>query len=73
MKLQEAFINLLKIILSLITKGSVFNIDFAEKSKEDIFITIKIQKGKGNSLFYSQKKKQRQIQLKRRFLRNRKT
>ena len=41
-ELQEAFINLLKIIPSLITKGSAFNIDFIEESKGDIFITTKV-------------------------------
>jgi hypothetical protein len=37
-------------------KGSVFNVDFTGKSKGDIFITAKVQKGRGNSLFYSQKR-----------------
>ena len=50
MELREAFANLLKVILSLTTRGSVFNIDFIGESKEDIFITIKVQKGRGNSL-----------------------
>ena len=36
-------------------KGNAFNIDFAEKSKEDIF-TTKVQKGRGNSLSYSRKR-----------------
>jgi hypothetical protein len=37
-------------------RGSVFNIDFTGKSKGDISITTKVQKGRGNSLFYSQKR-----------------
>ena len=37
-------------------RGSTFNIDFIGKSKGDIFITTKVQKGRGNSLFYSQKR-----------------
>ena len=53
MELQEAFINLLKVIPSLTTRGSTFNIDFTEESKGDISITTKVQKGRGNSLFYS--------------------
>ena len=48
-ELREAFANLLKVILSLTTRGSVFNIDFTGESKEDIS-TTKVQKGKGNSL-----------------------
>ena len=36
-------------------KGNAFNADYAKKSKEDI-LTTKIQKGKGNSLFCSQKR-----------------
>jgi len=39
MELREAFANLLKVILSLTTRGSVFNIDFTGKSKEDISTT----------------------------------
>ena len=38
-ELQEAFVNLFKVILSLTTRGSVFNIDFIGESKEDIFTT----------------------------------
>ena len=41
-ELQEAFTNLLKVVLSLTTKGSVFNVDFTGESKEDIFITVKV-------------------------------
>ena len=41
-ELRKAFANLLKVILSLTTRGSVFNIDFAGESKEDIFITNKV-------------------------------
>jgi hypothetical protein len=37
-------------------RGSVFNIDFIGESKGDIFITTKVQKGKGNSLFYNWKR-----------------
>ena len=49
-ELWEVFATLLKVIPSLTTRGSVFNIDFIEESKEDISITNKVQKGKGNSL-----------------------
>ena len=42
MELQEAFANLLKVILSLTTKGSVFNVDFIGKSKKDIFIAAEV-------------------------------
>jgi len=41
-ELREAFANLLKVILSLTTRGSAFNIDFAGESKEDISITAKV-------------------------------
>jgi hypothetical protein len=34
-------------------KGSVFNVDFTGESKGDISIAAEIQKGRGNSLFYS--------------------
>ena len=37
-------------------RGSAFNIDFKRESKGDIFITTKVQKGRENSLFYSQKR-----------------
>ena len=37
-ELREAFINLLKVILSLTTRGSAFNIDFIGESKENISI-----------------------------------
>jgi hypothetical protein len=37
-------------------RGSVFNIDFTGESKGDIFIAAKVQKGRGNSSFYSQKR-----------------
>ena len=53
MELQEAFTNLLKIIPSLTTRGSAFNIDFIGEFKGDIFITAKVQKGRGKSLFCS--------------------
>ena len=49
-ELQEAFANLLKVVPSLTTRGSAFNVDFAGESKEDISITAKVQKGRGNSL-----------------------
>ena len=38
-ELWEAFANLLKVVPSSTTRGSAFNIDFAEKSKEDISTT----------------------------------
>ena len=38
------------------TRGSAFNIDFIGEFKGDISITTKVQKGRGNSLFYSQKR-----------------
>jgi hypothetical protein len=53
MELWEVFVNLLKVILSLTTRGSIFNIDFIGESKGDIFITAKVQKGRGNSSSYS--------------------
>jgi len=49
-ELREAFVNLLKVIPFLTTRGSAFNIDFARESEEDISITAKVQKGRGNSL-----------------------
>jgi len=42
MELWEAFANLLKVVLSLTTRGSVFNVDFVGESKEDISITAKV-------------------------------
>ena len=41
-ELREAFANLLKVILSLTTRGSIFNVDFIGESKEDISITTKV-------------------------------
>ena len=55
-ELREAFANLLKVVLSLTTRGSAFNVDFAGESKKDISITAKVQKGRGNSLSYSWKR-----------------
>jgi len=49
-ELQEAFANLLKVILSLTTRGSAFNVDFAGEPKEGISIAAKVQKERGNSL-----------------------
>jgi hypothetical protein len=37
----------------MIVRGSIFNVDFAGESEGDISITAKVQKGRGNSLFYS--------------------
>ena len=48
-ELWEAFANLLKLVPSSTIRGNAFNVDFAGESKEDIS-TIKVQKGKGNSL-----------------------
>jgi len=42
MELWKAFINLLKVIPSLTTRGSVFNVDFIGESEEDISITTKV-------------------------------
>ena len=42
MELWEAFINLLKVVPSLTTRGSIFNANFVGKSEEDISITIKV-------------------------------
>jgi len=42
MELWEAFANLLKVILSLTTRGSAFNVDFIGESEEDISITTKV-------------------------------
>ena len=36
-------------------KGNAFNADYIGESKEDI-LTTKVQKGRGNSLSYSQKR-----------------
>jgi hypothetical protein len=41
-ELREAFANLLKVVPSLTTRGSTFNIDFVGESKEDISITTKV-------------------------------
>src|SRR6266700_5423804 len=41
-KLWEAFANLSKVILSSTTRGSIFNVNFAGESKEDISITTKV-------------------------------
>jgi len=41
-ELWEAFANLLKVVPSLTTRGSAFNIDFAGESEEDISITAKV-------------------------------
>ena len=41
-ELWEAFVNLLKVILSSTTRGSVFNVDFVGEFKEDISITTKV-------------------------------
>jgi len=38
-ELQEAFINLLKVVLSLTTRGSAFNVNFVKESKKDISTT----------------------------------
>jgi hypothetical protein len=37
-------------------RGSVFNINFIGESEGDISITTKVQKGRGNSSSYSQKR-----------------
>jgi len=37
-------------------RGNAFNVDYTGESKEDIFITAEVQKGKKNSLFCSQKR-----------------
>jgi len=42
MELWKAFVNLLKVVLSLTTKGSVFNVNFIGEFKEDISITAKV-------------------------------
>ena len=49
-ELREVFVNLLKVVPSLTTRGSAFNIDFVGESEEDISITAEVQKGRGNSL-----------------------
>jgi len=41
-ELWEVFANLLKVIPSLTTKGSAFNVDFVGESKEDISIAAKV-------------------------------
>jgi len=55
MELREAFQNLFKAIPTT-ARGSAFNVDFTGEPKEGISITAKVQKGKGNSLSYSQKR-----------------
>ena len=52
MELREAFTNLLKVVPSLTTRESAFNVDFTGESKENIF-TTKGNIGRGNSLSYS--------------------
>ena len=42
MELWEAFANLLKVVLSSTTRGSVFNIDFVGESEEDISIAAEV-------------------------------
>ena len=42
MELWEAFANLLKVILSSTTRGSVFNVDFVGEPKEGISIAAKV-------------------------------
>ena len=41
-ELREAFANLLKVVPSLTTRGSVFNVDFVGESEEDISIAAKV-------------------------------
>ena len=47
-ELREAFANLLKVVPSLTTRGSVFNIDFVGESEENISITTKGLKRKSS-------------------------
>ena len=42
MELRKAFTNLSKVVPSLTTKGSAFNVDFVGESKEDIFIAAEV-------------------------------
>jgi len=53
-ELQEAFQNLSKAI-PITVKGNAFNTDYAGESKEDT-LTTKVQKGRENSSFHSQKR-----------------
>jgi len=48
-ELREVFQNLSKAV-PITARGSVFNVDFVGEPEEGIFITAKVQKGKGNSL-----------------------
>ena len=57
----------------MIIKGNTFNIDYARKSKEDIFIAAEVQKGKKKIAYLAAKKGQGQIQLKKHFPRSRRT
>jgi len=41
-ELREAFANLLKVVPSLTTRGSAFNVDFIGEPKEGISITAKV-------------------------------
>ena len=41
-ELWEVFANLLKVVPSLTTRGSIFNVDFAGEPKEGISITAKV-------------------------------
>ena len=47
-ELREAFVNLLKVIPSSTTRGSIFNVDFVGESEEDISITTKGLKRKSS-------------------------
>jgi hypothetical protein len=40
----------------MMVRGSVFNIDFTGESEGDISITTEVQKGRGNSSSYNQKR-----------------
>ena len=42
MELREAFANLLKVVPSLTTRGSIFNVDSAGESEENISIATKV-------------------------------
>ena len=53
-ELWKAFLNLSKAI-PMMVKGNAFNADYARKSEKDT-LTTEIQKGRGNSSFYSQKR-----------------
>jgi len=41
-ELREVFANLLKVVPSLTTRGSAFNVDFAGESEEDISIAAEV-------------------------------